>query len=384
MGLILPQPVKIRPNHISCKHFRGLGYEVKRGEEIVVDASVLPPTSTTKVQLICDDCGVIFIKRFGDYMKCQFKKYNGKTYCRNCVNKGERSGSWNSNLTFEERIALRQSDEYIKFVKRVLARDNYTCQKCGIKENKRMYVHHMNGYRWCVEERTDDTNGVTLCEDCHKNFHSIYGTIHNTKEQFEEWMQKEIEYNPYTNEIYTLPKIYCLDDGTIYKDRNEAAEMIGCNPMSVHDVCKGRTESVFDKHLVFYKDFLDGTYIEKRKEVHLLKVESDKKLKSNKFHNRNSNINREAICLFDGKIYDLLHMSGYPYNIKTIGSIYRACNKKRDSCGKSNGIKIKWMWYTDFQNLSLSEQLQIAEQNKVTLQPNSYLLNLLNNDISIN
>ena len=35
------------------------------------------------------------------------------------------------------------------------------------------------------------TNGVTLCEDCHKEFHKIYGYGNNTEKQYEEFINNK-------------------------------------------------------------------------------------------------------------------------------------------------------------------------------------------------
>ena len=72
----------------------------------------------------------------------------------------------------------------------VFKRDNYTCRCCG-KDTHNNVSHHLDGYNWCIEKRLDVDNGVTLCESCHKEFHSIYGYGNNTKEQFEEWIENK-------------------------------------------------------------------------------------------------------------------------------------------------------------------------------------------------
>lgn len=105
-------------------------------------------------------------------------------------NIGENNPNWNPDITDEERERERNIEGYTDFIKKVLERDNYTCQCCGKKEevSGKLNVHHLDGYNWCIEKRTDETNGITLCEECHKDFHSIYGRGSNTKEQFEEWI----------------------------------------------------------------------------------------------------------------------------------------------------------------------------------------------------
>ena len=53
--------------------------------------------------------------------------------------------------------------------RRVKARDNYTCQRCG-RQNLQLHVHHENG-------RSDDlSNLVTLCKECHYDEHPFMRT----------------------------------------------------------------------------------------------------------------------------------------------------------------------------------------------------------------
>jgi len=70
----------------------------------------------------------------------------------------------------------------------VRRRDGFTCQKCGRNRGK-MHAHHIESYHANVELRTDLSNGVTLCDRCHFEFHDIYGRRYNTREQFNEWMR---------------------------------------------------------------------------------------------------------------------------------------------------------------------------------------------------
>ena len=54
-----------------------------------------------------------------------------------------------------------------------------------------MNSHHLDGYDWCKERRIDINNGVCLCENCHKEFHKIYGYGNNTKEQYIEFKENK-------------------------------------------------------------------------------------------------------------------------------------------------------------------------------------------------
>ena len=56
----------------------------------------------------------------------------------------------------------------------VKTRDNYTCQKCGVKE-KIMYAHHIDPVINNPIESADIDNGITLCRNCHKKIHSSKG-----------------------------------------------------------------------------------------------------------------------------------------------------------------------------------------------------------------
>jgi len=123
-----------------------------------------------------------------------------KTGCPVCAllnRMGENAPNWNFNLTDEERISGRflNAPEYREWRNNVFERDNYTCQCCGDDKGGNLNAHHLDGYDWCEEKRIDVNNGVTLCEECHNNFHYIYGYGGNTKKQFEEWLRDEEEMN---------------------------------------------------------------------------------------------------------------------------------------------------------------------------------------------
>ena len=101
--------------------------------------------------------------------------------------KGELNHCWNADRTHEQRKQERKLSENANWTRDVMLRDNYTCQCCS-KVGGDLVAHHLDGYNWCEEKRTDINNGVTLCVECHKKFHSIYKYGYNTKEQYGEFL----------------------------------------------------------------------------------------------------------------------------------------------------------------------------------------------------
>lgn len=104
----------------------------------------------------------------------------------------------NFNITksegrFEDYSEYRKTPEYSNWRLNVWARDNFSCIKCGKKRNSETMInaHHLNSFKNNIEARFDVDNGVTLCEDCHIRFHSIYTNKNNTKDQFEEYLKAD-------------------------------------------------------------------------------------------------------------------------------------------------------------------------------------------------
>ena len=237
----------------KAKYYESLGYEIPRyinkygklvinqKEYIEVKVEDLPKNSAIKVFIECDCCGKKYWLRYNQYL---MYKRGDKNYCCDCSKSlfcsGENSPNWNPNLTEEERINRRNYEEYTKFVKKVLVRDNYTCKCCGKYESGKAIVHHLDGYNWCIEKRTEETNGITLCENCHDNFHTIYGYGNNTREQFEEWIGHAIgELEKYNGKLPTARKVICLETKRIYNSIKECAEITGLNKGNICGMCKG-------------------------------------------------------------------------------------------------------------------------------------------------
>ena len=138
-----------------------------------------------KLKIKCS-CGNVFEKSFNHFR-------DREKQCKKCYFKsvsGENNYMYNPNLTDEEREKGRFDIQNKKWRKQVYERDNYICQCCG-KKGGNLNAHHLNGYNWDKLNRYNIDNGVTLCKECHKDFHDKYGFGDNTKEQFIEYIKNK-------------------------------------------------------------------------------------------------------------------------------------------------------------------------------------------------
>lgn len=75
-------------------------------------------------------------------------------------------------LDQEAKERVRKSIEYTQWRLAVFVRDNWTCQKCGVRsgngEEVYLEAHHIKSYTKYPELRFEVSNGITLCYDCHK------------------------------------------------------------------------------------------------------------------------------------------------------------------------------------------------------------------------
>jgi len=114
--------------------------------------------------------------------------------CNKCgieKRQGENSHNWSYTLTQEERETGRNYPEYKQWIKDIYKRDHYACQKCGSKKSGNLNAHHIAGYTQNKDLRIELSNGVTLCKDCHKEFHKKYSYTKSTPADFQEFMQEK-------------------------------------------------------------------------------------------------------------------------------------------------------------------------------------------------
>ena len=376
MGLVTKE-VEMKTNACNCKYYENLGYKlphkpngkIDMGKSFKVKIQDLTKGSNVRVDVKCDKCSTIVKVPYVSYNK---RNHNGKYYCGNCANTVLNSGAnnylFNPNKSTNEKELLRRIDGYDKFVKSVLARDNYTCQCCNKKAEADIEVHHLFGYAGFPEYRTDQTQALCLCERCHKAFHSWhthhYGFANKgncTREQFEEWYGQAIkELETYNGELPTARPVYDYEEQQVYLGGAMEWAKIHKHPFtSVYKCCNRQTEysiyirkdgsktitavkpnTVKGHHLLWYDEYLQMT------EDDIQKYLEDCKDKKNK----------PIICLTTNKYFDSITDGAKYYSVYFTG-VAACCQKRCKSAGKlPDGTRLKWMYYSEFKQLTEEEQ----------------------------
>ena len=366
MGLITTE-VEVGLCSKNIDYYEKLGYEipryynknsctwrVKRSAKIIVKLKDVSPHARYDVEVECDCCAKTLHMPYQQY---NTNKHGDNYYCVKCAvslfNTGENNPSWNPNLTDEERIIRRQYPEYNEFVKRVLLRDEYTCKCCGHRGGT-LEVHHLNGYNWFIEGRTDETNAVTLCQNCHVSFHSIYGQGNNTKEQFEEWLGKSIGLLKKYNGVLPIGrKVVCYETSEIYDSPVDFEKKTGVLAQRVIDCCnkkvttynnrKHRCISISGKHYFWLDEY--ETMTQKDFEEYF---EWCKPIKPNNSGKNNSS-SKPVVCLTTLEMFDCISDATRKYEGTNVTNISRCCEGVRKHCGKlQDGTKLQWMYYEDY------------------------------------
>lgn len=355
MGLINTE-VDVSLATRNIKHYETLGYEIPRytdkkgrlkakiGTKIKVKVEDLPYYSKYELEAECDECGKEYLIKYFVYNDIN---HDGKIYCNSCANhkfnSGENCNLWNPNLTDEERKIKRHYPEYTDFIKRVIVRDNHTCQCCG-QYGGDLEVHHLDGYDWCVEKRTDETNGVCLCSTCHKAFHARFGYGGNTKEQYEKWIGHAVgELEKYNGELPTARLVYCIEEKKIYNSTKVFAKEKHIAETTVRRTLNKKFKLRKIKlHIMWYDEFILMSEDEVQNYINWC----DEPIRHNiKLHKEAYN-KKKVICITTLEVFDCIISAKEKYNTYNISA---CCNGQRNSSGKlQDGTKLQWMYLDNY------------------------------------
>ena len=89
-----------------------------------------------------------------------------------------------------EQIGLEYIEHYRdKDKQQTRVKVRFQCGECLDIQASSIAKHARKNERYssCKQRRRDLTNGVCLCEHCHKDFHNHYGYGDNTEEQYLEY-----------------------------------------------------------------------------------------------------------------------------------------------------------------------------------------------------
>jgi len=89
----------------------------------------------------------------------------------------ENNHLWKGGLT-EKSKSIRNGIDYRLWREAVFSRDNFICQECG-ERGGRLNAHHIKPFSLFPELRFAIDNGMTLCQDCHKNTDSYGNRVKN-------------------------------------------------------------------------------------------------------------------------------------------------------------------------------------------------------------
>lgn len=236
----------------------------------------------------------------------------------------------------------RKSLEYSTFVNKVLARDNYTCQRCGYKGD--LKVHHLNGYNWYIEGRYNVINGITLCGSCHNKFHSQYGKGDNTKNQFNEWIGSQTNNTTYDDDYHIARRIINLDTDEI-DTASVFSRKYKIQDTVIYQCCNKIARQAKGYHFLWHDDYLQ-----------MNKSELDNFWEWSKTNKRLKKI----ICTTTGDIFYSLPEIEKKYPLCSGKAVWYCLNNNGNYSGKlSDGTKLKWMYYEDYLKSTASLEVSI-------------------------
>lgn len=156
--------------------------EFTKGGCVLLATEYINSSTPLKYLCECKEESVISYTSFKIGSRCE--------KCRVQKISGVNSYMYKPQLTDEDRLKGRNDVKLREWRKKVFERDDYTCFKCNKRGKGELNAHHINSYNLFPGQRYVISNGITLCEPCHRNFHNSYGFGDNTAVQMLNWMKE--------------------------------------------------------------------------------------------------------------------------------------------------------------------------------------------------
>jgi hypothetical protein len=91
----------------------------------------------------------------------------------------ENNPNWRGGVTSNNE-KIRKSEQYNIWRYQIFNRDKYICQGCGQYGGK-LHAHHIKSFSKYPDIRFELSNGVTLCEECHKKTNNYLNPSSNSE-----------------------------------------------------------------------------------------------------------------------------------------------------------------------------------------------------------
>jgi len=88
---------------------------------------------------------------------------------------GPKHPCWKNSISDEERNHRRDFNAQAKWRMKIFERDEFQCQKCHDNRGHNLHAHHIEPHYRNKDTRWQLNNGVTLCSECHRLYHRIFG-----------------------------------------------------------------------------------------------------------------------------------------------------------------------------------------------------------------
>jgi hypothetical protein len=163
-GLIIGIPVLLDEAREECGFYDDCVFGADRANQLIQEADDMQHRLEDLLLSLEDSINDEYSKMWNAEIEiCEFlTKALGSDH--KLSQKYHRTAYWNYGNNH------RKSQEYDRWRRRVFKRDWYTCRACD-RKGERLVAHHLYSYAKYPRYRKILENGITLCVQCHDEFH---------------------------------------------------------------------------------------------------------------------------------------------------------------------------------------------------------------------